>query len=141
MGVGKVQIKCRKASKQQQVAWLVLLASLLVVGGILAILHLNGVQMCLMQRYTSYPCFMCGSSRAAFLLIRGSFLEAFALQPLASLAMLAGGGGAAVYTFLLCLRGKIITLNLSRTEKRIYPPLVLFILVLNWIYLLLNLPS
>ncbi len=104
----------------------------------LAILHCNGVQVCLLKRYTGYPCLLCGSTRAAFYLLQGDWIAAFTLQPLVALVLTAGTAAAVFSAGLLFFRGQVILFQLSGFEKKFYPLLALMLSILNWIYLLLR---
>jgi len=103
---------------------------------LLAILHLNGRQVCLLKRYTGYPCLFCGGTRAAFALSQGHWREALSVQPLLALVMAAAAAAAVFVSGLLLFRGELLVLHLTGSEKKFGALLALLLAFLNWIYLL-----
>lgn len=116
--------------------WLIVLAALLVGALLLTTLHLCGVQVCLLNRLTGYPCLLCGSTRAIALLLHGRVAAAFAIQPLATLAMISGVPAAAIFFYFLFFKREVINVSLSKQEKLLGIILALLLALLNWIYLL-----
>lgn len=94
--------------------------------------------MCLLRKHTGYPCVFCGSSRAAFFLFQGRFSEAFAVQPLVSLALLLGAFAGSVFYAVLFMKRELLLISFSSREKFIYPLVALLLALLNWIYLFLH---
>jgi hypothetical protein len=103
-----------------------------------AILHYQGVQLCLLRKYTGYPCLFCGSSRAAFFLLQGRLTDAFTVQPLASLALLLGAFTGTLFYAVLLIKRELLLLTLSKREKLIYSLAALVLALLNWVYLFLT---
>lgn len=116
--------------------WLIIQAALLVGALFLAFLHVCGVRVCLLNQLTGYPCLLCGSTRAMALLLQGRVVAAFAIQPLVTLAIIAGIPAAATFIYLLLCRREVIHLSLSRREKKLFLAVALVLALLNWIYLL-----
>ena len=115
--------------------WLILLAALLIGTLILTILHVFGVQVCLLNRCTGYPCLLCGSTRAASLLLQGRLAAAFTVQPLATSAMIFGVPATAVFFSFLLFKRELIRVSLTRREKKFCLIAALVLALLNWIYL------
>ncbi|MDD2599008.1 MAG: DUF2752 domain-containing protein [Kiritimatiellae bacterium] len=88
-----------------------------------------------MNRITGYPCLLCGSTRAAALLLHGRLGAAFLTQPLATLAMILAVPAGLVFLYLFFRRREVIRFSLSRREKQLSLALALFLALANWIYL------
>ncbi|MDA3924797.1 MAG: DUF2752 domain-containing protein [Kiritimatiellae bacterium] len=91
--------------------------------------------MCYLKKYTGYPCLFCGSSRATFFLLHGKFASAFLIQPLASLALIVSTFAGMLFYIFLFLKKELLLLSFSSKEKKIYPLVLLILLLLNWAYL------
>ncbi|MFA7172545.1 MAG: DUF2752 domain-containing protein [Kiritimatiellia bacterium] len=131
-----MRIKREKASDQALREWLIIQAALLIGTLLLTTLHFCGVHVCLLKRLTGYPCLLCGGTRAAVLLLQGRLAAAFALQPLATLAMILGVPAAIAFFYLLFHKREVIHVSLSRREKQLCLAFALVLALLNWIYLL-----
>ncbi|HET9325175.1 MAG TPA: DUF2752 domain-containing protein [Candidatus Eisenbacteria bacterium] len=91
---------------------------------------------CALHSMTGIPCFACGSSRAALALTQGDWPQALALNPLASLAMLAGCLGGLVAPAWVALRAPLPGLD-DAASRRLR--IVAWCAVLaQWAYLILT---
>ena len=85
------------------------------------------------------PCFLCGATRAAVRLLHGRITEAFVIQPLATLLMIAGVVAVLLYSAMLFIRREVVSVTLSRREKIVACSLFTILVLVNWLYLLMRL--
>ena len=90
---------------------------------------------CIFHHVTGEPCLTCGATRAAIALFHGNFPAAFALNPLATFAMLAAIA-LNVYAViaLVCQAGRLRFL-MSARAKFVLRMAVVVAMTANWIYL------
>ncbi len=71
----------------------ILLLYVLLIGGFVLVGRAGGPQVtpCLFRNATGHPCFLCGGTRAAGAWATGDWATAFFTNPLAALALTAGG--------------------------------------------------
>jgi hypothetical protein len=112
--------------------------AVLLIGAGAAWLQQRGTQVCLFHRLTGVPCLTCGSSRALCALSVGHVGTALRVQPLASVAMLATVVGCLFYAWTLFVRRHVPVLHLERREWRWALGIALFLVVLNWAYLVVQ---
>jgi len=111
------------------------MGSLLVIGGIIGVLHLCGVMLCPLKRYTGIPCFTCGSTRAVFALLHGEFKTAFLVQPLVSSLVLLLTPVAGIHLYTATVQKRILLFSFTPTEKTFFFLVILSLTLLNWTYL------
>ncbi len=102
----------------------------------MALLHVCGVRVCLVHRWTGYPCLTCGASRAAALLLSGHPWLALCQQPLAVVlgALLAVWFG--LHSLCLLAWRQKMKLVCSRRERLVAVGVLCVSALLNWCYLL-----
>lgn len=94
----------------------------------------NMIPACLFRRTTGLPCPTCGSVRAWDWLASGHFIEAFMAQPLISLIEVATVAFL-VYSWIVVVF-KTRRIRISNMRVGILISSGLFLLALNWFYLL-----
>ncbi len=90
------------------------------------------IQLCWFRNLTGVACPTCGSTRALLALGRGEVLDAFRYNPLVFTVGLTG-------TAWLVLRvgfGRTVQVALSTAARRTVWTLLLFVFVLNWVYVI-----
>jgi hypothetical protein len=120
----------------RQRPFFLLVGSLLLTGGIIGVLHLCGVMLCPLKKYTGIPCFTCGSTRAVFALFHGEFKTAFLSQPLVISLILLLTPLAALYLYTGFVQRRLPLLSLTMHEKRILFIFIFLLILLNWSYIL-----
>jgi hypothetical protein len=90
--------------------------------------------LCLFKLTTGCPCMTCGGTRALNHLLKLDLGGAFAMNPLATLAMLGLIPWAAADALLL-LRGRALALDVSDGVASVLRPLVVLAVFMNWGYL------
>jgi hypothetical protein len=97
---------------------------------------LSLVPGCAFRILTGYPCPACGTTRALIHFSQARFLPAFAMNPLAFIALV----GCILFffysiiTFLFDFRR--FQISLSETEKDLVRKIAFAIVFLNWLYLI-----
>lgn len=115
---------------------LFVVGSILGIGGTIVVLHLCGIMLCPLKRFTGIPCFTCGSTRALFALAHGELKNAFLLQPLIVSLMLILAPIAVGYLYAAWTQKRLPCLLLSSAEKLILFIAILSFTLLNWAYLI-----
>lgn len=105
-----------------------------------AVAHLLGVTICPLKRYTGIPCLTCGSTRAAFLAMRGDFSGAFRMQPLMTVLMALGVVYciAVACAFLMRREIPLPRLPRSRRWKIAFWTVASLLAAANWAYVICN---
>lgn len=96
---------------------------------------------CAFRQLTGLPCMTCGSTRCFTAISEGHFLEAFLFNPLvfaASVFLIVWGTGRAVSGMT---GWQMPELRLTPDRRRGLVPIVLALVVANWIYLIFTLPE
>ena len=111
-------------------------------GGLLAmlavgVLHLDRLPLtaCTFKAFTGLPCMTCGATRALGLLFQADFASAFAMNPLATVAMLAVVPWA-LADLALWPRGRALSLALAPGTARALRIAAIGLMAANWVYLL-----
>jgi hypothetical protein len=109
------------------------LAAMLAVG----LLHLDRLPLttCTFKAFTGFACMTCGATRALGLLFQGELAAALAMNPLATLAMLAVVPWALADLALLA-RGRALGLDLAPAVARAARIAAVVLVGANWAYLL-----
>ena len=109
------------------------LAAMLAVG----LLNLDRLPLtvCTFKAFTGFACMTCGATRALGLLSRGEVAAALAMNPLATVAMLALVPWALADLALLP-RGRAVGLDLAPGVARVVRVAVVTLVAANWVYLL-----
>jgi hypothetical protein len=115
--------------------WLALVGAVLLIGLLVAALHVCGVRVCLFHRFTGLPCLTCGGSRALAALLAGDFAGAFRVQPLVCVLAAAGLSGAAVRTLGLVVWRRKLSVKLPPAAGRLFAVLGAVLVACNWAYL------
>ncbi len=90
---------------------------------------------CIFHHVTGEPCLTCGATRAAIALLHGNFPAAFALNPLATFAMLAAiAFNVYAAIALACQTGRLRFL-MSVRAKFVLRIAVAITMAANWLYL------
>ena len=90
---------------------------------------------CALHTLTGIPCFACGSSRAVLAMARGDWLGALALNPLASLGIVAGCVGGFVAPGWVALHAPILAVRGS--TARWLRIVAWCAIAAQWVYLIL----
>src|SRR5262249_10143344 len=77
----------------------------------------HALPRCALHSLTGVPCVACGSTRAALALAHGHALEALALNPLATLAMIGGVLGGFIAPGWVAARGPLPGLGESASRR------------------------
>lgn len=95
------------------------------------------VPVCRFRALTGVPCITCGSFRCAKLMLAGRLLEAWRMQPLASVAALAIALFS-VYAWVVVLgrRPRLRLEGLSKGARRVALGIVIGVVLANWLYLI-----
>ncbi len=81
---------------------------------------------------------VCGSSRAVELLLRGCAQDAFRLQPLATVVIVAAVLLLPIHWFSVFILRCQLIVCLKRFEKRLLLTIAVLLFLLNWGYLIVN---
>jgi hypothetical protein len=108
----------------------------LVAMGMVVVLHLDRLpfSVCVFKAVTGLPCMTCGTTRAFAQLARLDLAGALAMNPLATLGMLALLPWAAI-DLLLLARGRALSLELSPAAARGARIAVVAAVAANWAWL------
>ena len=115
---------------------LLVVGSILAMGGTIVVLHLCGIMLCPLKRFMGLPCFTCGSTRALFALAHGELKNAFLLQPLIVSLVLILAPIAVGCLYVAWTQKRLPCLLLSSAEKIILFIAILSLTLLNWVYLM-----
>lgn len=116
----------------------VFMARLLLAAG-LAVLVLPGrfIPPCLFHRFTGLPCLTCGLVRSTRLLLHGHGIDAFLMQPLYVLVLGVTVGWMGYVGLVILMRWPRIRVeDVPRVVKRAFAWLLLFLVLINWVYLI-----
>jgi hypothetical protein len=108
-------------------------AATLAVG----LLHLDRLPLtvCTFKAFTGFACMTCGATRALGLLFQGDLAAALAMNPLATVAMLAVVPWA-LADLVLLRRGRALALHLAPAVARAAGVAAMLLVGANWAYLL-----
>lgn len=114
----------------------ILLLYALSVGGFFLLGRSGGPQVvpCLFRNVTGQPCFLCGGTRAAWAWGTGDWVAAFAMNPLAALALTAG----LVLVVIRLASGRFPRIPLP--ARRVAWTIAILAVVLNWWWVWTHLP-
>ncbi len=132
-------IRLVKVDRAQQVNWLTLPLALCVslfFGAIVAAYFIGqayGVRVvpCVFRLVTGQPCFLCGGSRASFLLLSGQPVKAMAMNPLVAVGV---PFAAVLLVVRVLFRGRVEIVG-GRARAMFWLFLLGLVLV-NWVYLI-----
>ena len=126
----------RPGELDHEALWLLVSLGIAAVG---ALWHLHSLPTprCTWHEVTGFPCVSCGSTRCVRLLLDGSWAAAFAMNPLAFIAL----AGAALYD---CYAATVLALRLPRLRLEKWPAgfglalriAIALALVANWAWLI-----
>ena len=91
---------------------------------------------CIFHHFTGEPCLTCGATRAAIALLHGNFPAAFALNPLATFALLAAIALNVYAAISLACRAGRLRFLISVRAKFVLRIAVVVAVVANWLYLI-----
>ena len=111
-----------------------LLGAVLLIGLLIAVLHLCGIRVCLFRRLTGLPCLTCGGTRALAALAVGDIAGAFRIQPLVSALLIACAAWGAANTFCLTALRRHVSVRMSLAGWIVCAVGVIALVVCNWIY-------
>jgi hypothetical protein len=115
-----------------------ILGGIAVLGAaVVGLFHLDRLPLtvCYLKALTGIPCPTCGSTRAVGCLAHGDLPGAFAMNPLATVALLALLPWALADLALLT-RGRALDLSVSLRAGRVLRVAVVVAILANWAYLL-----
>ncbi len=114
--------------------WSVVLPALwLALGSVTVLLSARtgrAVQLCLLKRFTGYPCPTCGFTRGTLSFLQGHPIRAWLYNPL--LFSFLG-----VFTAVVAVRilfGKGLAIHLSGGERKTFWAIMAVLFVANWLY-------
>ena len=125
-----------RAGREERRRWLAFVGAVLLIGLLVAALHLCGVRVCLFHRLTGYPCLTCGGTRALAALTVGDVCGAFRIQPLVTALAVGYAGWLAVNAACWITRRQCLSVELSSREKKMLAAILVILAVCNWVYLL-----
>lgn len=91
---------------------------------------------CIFHRVTGEPCLTCGATRGAIALLHGNFPAAFALNPLATFAMLTAVAFNVYASIALACQTRRLRFQLNLRTKFALRIAVVFGIAANWLYLI-----
>ena len=115
-----------------------LLGAVLLIGLLIAVLHLCGIRVCLFRRLTGLPCLTCGGTRALAALAVGDIAGAFRIQPLVSALLIACAAWGAAGTLLLAVWRRCLSVKMSAVGWFWLTAAGLALAVCNWVYVFLD---
>ena len=131
-------VQCVPCDARVRWLWVAALGAFLLSGAVLAILHYYGYQTCLLQSWCHLPCWTCGTTRALMALGSGKPWQALCLQPMMMTLLVAIGGLLVVNGWYIWTRNRVLKLVCTRVEKYWLSALALVAVLLNWLYLILQ---
>ena len=124
----------RKLNWPWWVLGVVVVWSALGIAAILLSRHLGRpVQLCLIRRTTHVPCPTCGLTRGVLCLLRGEPIRGWLYNPLLFSALIVFAGLTAVRVAF----GRVLSIEFSRTERRIAWLLAILLFFANWAYIII----
>ncbi len=118
--------------------WLEGLGAVLLIGALIAVLHLCGARICLFHRLTGLPCLTCGTSRAFALLMSGHIADAFVTQPLAVLAATAVFSCVLIQACFIWCGRIVLSVHFERRERIALGAVTILLVIANWIWLIVR---
>ena len=106
----------------------------LVITALLFAHHYDqSITLCLFKRLTGIPCPSCGLTRGGLHLLQGHLAQAWLCNPLLfSLGVL-----CLIVILLRAIFARSLRIRLSTAHRRIAWPLVAFLLLANWLYVII----
>lgn len=110
------------------------MGAVLLIGLLIAALHLCGIRVCLFRRLTDLPCLTCGGTRALAALVSGDIAGAFRIQPLISALLIAGAAWSIANTVLLTVWHRHLSVKISAVGWLWLAATGIALTACNWVY-------
>lgn len=90
------------------------------------------VHLCLLKRFTGFPCPTCGFTRGLFSMMHGDIIQTWLYNPLLFSALIL----LFIVTAFRIISGRSLRVYLTRTERQITWTISFVLLFVNWIYVI-----